>query len=141
MMSRETSWKLGGTLGGSGIREALHLGVNLFAQVRPDTLIHFEENFDDVGIELPSRPEFDLVTSCRQRLCRAIRPVRSNGIERIRHGEHSRSQRNLLALQPARITGAVILLLVSVDDLRGLAEERNFFQDFVAVETVLLHDQ
>jgi hypothetical protein len=56
---------LGRTLGAGGISEALHLGVDLFAQVGPDILVHFQEDFDHVRIKLPSRPKFDLIPGRR----------------------------------------------------------------------------
>ena len=35
--------------------------IDIFPQVFPDVLGHFKEYFDDLGIELSSRPEFDFL--------------------------------------------------------------------------------
>ncbi len=42
-------------------RERRVLPVDVFPEVFPDVLRHFEEYFDDLWIELPSRPEFDFL--------------------------------------------------------------------------------
>ena len=103
-----------------GIGHGIGLGINFAAQVFPDVIRHFET------LSRPQDQTADPTTSrFRSRaaasdLARPVRPIRGDGVERVGDGKDARSQRNLLALQVARIATAVEALLVGVDDLCGL---------------------
>src|SRR6185436_7246652 len=51
-----------------------------------------------------------------------VRAIERDRVESVDHHEDARAQGNLLALQPARIAGAVPLLVVGVDDRHGTAK-------------------
>src|SRR5271155_4462205 len=67
--------------------------VDISAQILPDIVRHFEEYFDDLRIELASRPEFDLLARRVKRLCGTIGPVSRDGVERVGDRKHARAQR------------------------------------------------
>src|SRR4051812_17501759 len=103
----------------------MDLGVYLSAQIVPDGFRHGEKRFDDVGIELSSGKSRDLFEGGACGLRGAIRAVRGDGVQRVSDGEYSCAERDLLAFEIARIAGAVVLLLMRVDDVGGFSEERN----------------
>ena len=73
----------------------------------------------------------------RQRL--AIGPVGGHGFVGVYNGEYAGAQRNLFALQAAGVAAAVVALVVSVDNLRGVAQEVDLVDDLVAQLRVTLH--
>src|SRR5207245_7435756 len=95
--------------------------------------------FDDLGIELASGPDLDFFFRDGKRSAGTIRAIGTDRVERVGDGKDARTQWNLLAFQAARIPGAIKFLLVGVDNLGGLLQERNALEHVVAVERVLLH--
>src|SRR5579883_3360007 len=73
----------------------------------------------------------------RQRL--AVGPVRSHGVQSVRDGEDSRSERNILPLSAARISRAVVAFMMSADDLSGRGEESHAAQKPVSDQDVRPH--
>src|SRR5260370_11217591 len=99
-----------------------------------------KENFNHLGIELGARTPLNLRASVLHREGLAIWPVANHGIQGISNRKDARAKRNLVSLQTAGITGAIEKLLMGEDDLRGIAEERDADQHFVADLTVRTHD-
>ena len=122
-----------------GVREAALLGA-IAAELVPDVVRHAEEDFDQAGIKLATRPGGDLFTRGVIRLFGAVRPVGSDGVESVGDGEDAGTEWNLIAFQSAWIAGAVIFFLMRVDDFSGFVQEWNILHDFVSVPGVLLHD-
>ena len=92
------------------------------------------------GVELRAGAALDLFARVRERQSLAIGAVADHGVQRVRDGENARAEGNLLALQAARIAGAVEEFLVSEDDFCGVAQEGNADQHVVADFAVLAHD-
>src|SRR5690348_4465977 len=66
----------------------------------------------DLGVKLRPRKFLDFRARRFNRHGLTVRAVGSHGVHSVGHGEYSCSQRDLLALQSARIAAAVIKLLV-----------------------------
>src|SRR5438128_5367036 len=113
--------------------------AEVFAQVQPVLLRNGHEHVDDGGVKLAARAAINLRAGMGHRQGTAVRTVADHGIERIRDGKDSRSQRNLFALQPAGITRAVKKFLVCEYNLRRVAQKRNANQHVVADFAVLAH--
>ena len=113
--------------------------IDVFPQVFPDIVGHFEEYLDDLGIELATRPEFDFLAGGLKRLCRAIGAVHGHGVEGVGDREDARAQRDLVALQSTGIAGPVVALLVGVNNLSRLRQKGNSGDDLIAHVAVLLH--
>ncbi len=63
------------------------MGVDFAAEVFEDVVLHFEENFDYLGIKLAAGPGFDLFASFGESSGGAIGAVGDDGVERIGYGE------------------------------------------------------
>ena len=96
------------------------------AEFVPDVVGHAEKDFDDLRIELASGPELDFFAGGFVSLFGTIGAVGGDGVEGVGDGKDAGAEWNLLALEAARITGAVIFFLVGVDDLGGFGEEREY---------------
>ena len=77
----------------------------------------------DVGVELGACAALELDQRPLRRQCPPVRPVRSHGIEGIRHGENSRRDGDLRSLEPLRVPAAVPALVV-VQDSRNRSTQR-----------------
>jgi hypothetical protein len=99
-----------------------------------------QKNFDNFGIELRAAAPANFLTRMGKRQRPAIRLVGNHRIERVRDREYPRPQRNLFALQTARIAGSIEEFLVRENNLRGIAEEWDADQHVVADLAVLAHD-
>src|ERR1700716_3827703 len=127
------------TSSAGGIGDARYLAVNVFAKVIPDFLGHLEKHADHFRIELPPGPLLDLGFRSVKGLPRTIGTIGHDGIEGIRDRKDARSERDLSALQTARIAGAVVTLLMRINDFAGLGQKRNLFDDLITLVAVLLH--
>src|SRR5260370_27017838 len=76
--------------GAGGIGDAGYLAVDIFAEVVPDFLRHFQKYTDDFGIELPAGPLLDLGLCGVKRVLRSIRAILHECVERIRDGKEGR---------------------------------------------------
>src|SRR5580658_622992 len=92
-------------------RQWSHLGeerpalpTDVFSQIFPDLVGHFEEHPDDQGIELATRPELDFLTGGLECLRRTIGAVHGHSVEGVGDREYARAERDLLSLQAAGIT-------------------------------------
>src|SRR5258708_13880883 len=115
-------------------------GTEILAEIEPMLFGNGKENFNHLGIELGARTPLNLLASVRHREGLAIGPVANHSIQGISNRKNARSKRNLVSLQTAGIAGAIEKLLMGEDDLRGIAEERDADQHFVADLTVRTHD-
>src|SRR5436309_2723298 len=122
---------------GCGIGELIIRGINLLSQVVPDVFRHGQKGLDDVGIELGSGASLDFLAGRFHGLPGTIWPVGCDGIQRVRHREYASAQRDLSSSQPPGIAAAVIILLVSVNNLGSLLQERNIFQNLVTTVAML----
>src|SRR5579885_3667769 len=84
--------------GGCGVGDGINLRVNVLAEIVPDVLWHFEEDFYHFRVELSAGATADLGPRCRERLRRTIGTVRADRIQSIGDGKDSRSKRNFIAL-------------------------------------------
>src|SRR5579859_6269214 len=97
--------------------------AEVFAQVTPVLFGNGAENFDDLGIELRSRATTNFFAGVGHRQSFAIRAVADHGVQRVGNGEYAGAERNLVALQAAGITGAVVEFLVRENNFGGIAQE------------------
>lgn len=67
-------------LGGRGVAKGIALCVDFAAEVFEDVVGHFEENLDDLGIELATRPCLDFGASLSESSGGTVRTVRDNGV-------------------------------------------------------------
>src|SRR5580700_3276995 len=114
---------------------------NLLAQLAPRLERDTHKHLDHHRIELATGAAHNLIARRFKGGALAIRPVRGHRVERVRYGKDSRPQWNLLAAETPRIALAVEALLMRVDDLGRLFEERNLAHHLVSTLTVLLHDE
>jgi len=98
------------------------LGIDILAQIFPNILRQVEKYFNYFGIKLPSREEFNFLAGSGQGLRGAIRTVVNHGIQSVSNRENTCSQRNLLALQSARVARAVPPLVVTIRDVQRRAD-------------------
>src|SRR5712692_6119259 len=115
-------------------------GTEVFPQIQPVLLRNGHKHVDYRWVELAAGAALNLFAGMGHRQSSAVRTVADHGIERIRDGKDARSERNLFALQPPRVTGAVKKLLVSEHDFRSIAQKRNANQQVVADLAVFAHD-
>src|ERR1700686_5468463 len=114
--------------------------AEVFSQFGPVLLGNREKHFHDLGIELrPGTPAY-LFPGMGHREGLAVRPVADHGIHRVRKRENACPERNLLAAQSSRITGAIKELLVRQDDLRRIAKKGNLGEHVVASLAMGPHD-
>src|SRR4051794_5835204 len=71
---------------------------------------------------------------------RAVRTIRCHRVQSIGYGEDASSQRNFVALKAAWVTGSVILLLMSVNDLGCFRKKWNSPHNLVPAIAVLAHN-
>src|SRR6266496_3449349 len=86
------------------LREPQELGVDIFSEIFEDIFGYFEEHGHDGWIELPSRPEFDLLASGSKRLGGAVGAVGAHRVEGVGNRENPCSERDFIVLEAARIT-------------------------------------
>src|SRR6266852_5288206 len=70
----------------------------------------------------------------------AVGPVRSKRVINVRDLKDARGERNLCALQPVRVPGAVLLLMVVTNDRQHITEGSEWGANFLANHGVTLHD-
>ncbi len=71
----------------------------------------------------------------------AVRTIEGHGIKCVDDGEEPCRQRNLLPLEPCRITLTIETLLVTQNDVSGHRQERQVLQDMMTIARVFAHDQ
>src|SRR5690349_3247190 len=69
-----------------------------------------------------------------------VRPFRDERVVHVRHGDDARGERDLLALLPVRIPGAVPALVMFARDSAPGREELRLPEHRLAIDAVLLHD-
>src|SRR5260370_4094411 len=89
--------------------------TDIFPQVFPDIVGHFEEHLDELGVELAAGPEFDFLAGSRKCLRRAVGAVGGHGVEGVGDREHACGQGGLLARQAAGIGLSPVTLRVGVN--------------------------
>src|SRR5467141_4129976 len=70
----------------------------------------------------------------------AVGPVRGKRIINVRDLKDARGERNLCALQPVRVSGAVLLFMVVTNDRQHIAEGSQRRANSFPLDRVLLHD-
>ncbi len=70
---------------------------------------------------------------------RFVRSRRGQGIEHVRHGKDPCGKGNVLAFEPLVVAGPVKALVVSADDLQGIAEPMRTNGYVAAVLHMLAH--
>src|SRR5467141_3693037 len=70
----------------------------------------------------------------------AVGPVRSKRVINVRDLKDARGERNLCALQPVRVPGAVLLFMVVTNDRQHLSEGSEWGANSLAYHRVPLHD-
>lgn len=114
--------------------------AEVFAEVKPVLLGDGGEDFDDFGIELRAGAATNLFTSVAHRQSFAVGAVADHGVERIGDGEDAGAERNLIALEAARVAGAIEELLVGEHDLGSIPKERDANEHVVADLAMFAHD-
>src|SRR5262249_38724370 len=105
--------------------------------------LRLDEDPEQLGVTLPA---LDLVGDDVERLVDGhrllVRAVAGGQrVEDVADGHHARLDPNLLGLEPARIAGAIELLVVRARDLRNRAQApppRNGLEEVVGVDDVAL---
>ena len=100
-----------------------HLPVDALADLEPALGVDGEERLDHLRVELPAAPARDLLAGGIDAQRGPVGPVRGHRVEGVHDGEDPRPERDLLALQPARIARAVEPLLVAEHDIQRRLEE------------------
>jgi len=77
--------------------------AHLLVEFSPELFRLREKHLYDARVKLLSRISRDLFARCRNRERFPVRPVRDHRVQRVRHRENSRSERNLLSLEAARV--------------------------------------
>jgi hypothetical protein len=112
---------------GQVLRGGKLVQVTSFTQIRPDILVHIEQQFDHVGIKLPPGPAFNFSAAGCQGLRRTVGAIRSDRVQSIRHGYKPFPEGYFFALQAPRASGAVVAFLMRIDDLRRFLRNGIFF--------------
>src|SRR5438132_7652306 len=116
-------------------RDLLHFGPDAKPLLLPDGA----ERRDTVRIELgPSHP-LHLDQRGVMRLRFAVGPVAGDRVVRVGHREQPRTEHDLIALEPRRITTAVVPLLMLQHDHARIAEELDALQERPTEPRVLAH--
>src|ERR1700757_57628 len=113
---------------GSGKGEGRKAPVmaDLLAEVLPESIGHFEVDGDDTGVELGAGTALNLFASGIEGPRLPVGPVGREGGEGVGHGEYPCAEGDLFADQAPRVSAAVKVLLVAVDDLCCVMQEGDF---------------
>src|SRR6266478_2528282 len=95
-------------------------GAEVFPEIQPVLLRNGHKHIDYRWIKLASGPALCLVAGMGHGQGAPVGMVADHGFNRIRDGKHSRSERNLVALQSPGVTRPVKKLLVRDNDFRGV---------------------
>ncbi len=109
------------------------------SQILPQAVGHAEVDLNDLGVELRSGTASNLFAGGLEAVCLTIRPVRGDGVERVRHGKYSCAQRDLLRSETSRVSGSIKVFLVAEDDLCRLLQEGNLAQHLVSAGAMFAH--
>ena len=112
----------------------------MFAEIEPVFFWDGGEDFDDFGVELCARTAANFFAGVGHGESAAVRAVADHGVERIGDGEDAGTEGDLITFEAARVSGAVVELLVSENDLRSLPEERDADEHVVADLAMLAHN-
>src|SRR5437879_2185333 len=115
-------------------------GADIFVQLDPKRIRHGEKHLDHCGIKLCGGAALDFFPGVRDGQGAAVRPIGDHGVKRVRDGEYARPQRDSLAAQAARVTRAIVELLVRQNDFRGVAKKWDAAEHGVANLAVPPHD-
>src|ERR1700723_1573748 len=99
-----------------------------------------QEYFHNLRVKLPPGKTLDFfASSCDgQRL--AVGTVGDHGVERIGHGKYTGAYGDLIALQTARISRAVVTFLMRQNNFGGFFEEGNTLENRETDIAVATHD-
>src|SRR4029077_12998947 len=132
---KERKFRLEG-LGSDG-GETRAVALALEALERQDPLKGCDAAWAELGARRP--PEL------LQRLCGGpggpVDACREHGVERVRDMDDAGSERNVLAVQPVRVTRAVEALVVVADGRHGVVQEAEAVDDPCALLGVALHER
>ena len=99
-----------------------------------------EKDLHEFRVKLRTSTAANLFARVRHRKGIAIGPVAQHGIESIGDGDDARPERNLFTAQAAWIACTIEELMVSEDDLRGVAQKGNAREHLIADLAVSAHD-
>src|SRR5882762_496923 len=114
-------------------------GAQVLAKVQPVLFRNGHKDVDDLRVELAAGATLDLFAGVRHWQGSAIGAVADHGVERIGDGKDPGTERNLFALQSARIAGTVEKLLMCKNDFCRVTQERNADQHVVADFAMFTH--
>ncbi len=100
-----------------------------------------QEYIDDLWIEVCASEAANMLAHALLGPALAVWPIEAQGIPDIDHREDPRRQRDLLALQAARVAAAIPLFVVAIGDVQRHAQVGDRREQIVGEGRVLAHDR